>query len=131
MNHGAIMIQISHLISKTSMCSEIMQKSTKDRLKSEWKKTRFRGVFFLFLTGHSHRTLFLHSTLLIFYCFPCKHALEASFWPLRSCLTPFVASHVRAACFRTLSPVSQTRLKPSPRLKCKSELFQLKETCTD
>ncbi len=28
-------------------------------------------------------------------------------------------------------PVSQTRLKPSPGLKCKSELFQLKETCTD
>ncbi len=28
-------------------------------------------------------------------------------------------------------PVSQTRLKPSPRLKRKSELFQLKETCTD
>ncbi len=28
-------------------------------------------------------------------------------------------------------PVSQTRLKPSPRLKCKSELFQLKETCID
>ncbi len=30
-----------------------------------------------------------------------------------------------------LPPVSQTRLKTSPRLKCKSELFQLKETCTD
>ncbi len=28
-------------------------------------------------------------------------------------------------------PLRQTRLKPSPRLKCKSELFQLKETCTD
>ncbi len=28
-------------------------------------------------------------------------------------------------------PLSQTRLKPSPRLKCKSELFQMKETCTD
>ncbi len=28
-------------------------------------------------------------------------------------------------------PVSQTRLKPSPRLKSKSELFQLKETCSD
>ncbi len=27
--------------------------------------------------------------------------------------------------------VSQTRLKPSPRLKCKSELFQLKETHID
>ncbi len=27
--------------------------------------------------------------------------------------------------------VSQTRLKSSPRLKCKSELFQLKETCTE
>ncbi len=25
-----------------------------------------------------------------------------------------------------IPPVSQTRLKPSPRLKCKSELFQLK-----
>ncbi len=29
----------------------------------------------------------------------------------------------------TLTPVSQTRLKPGPRLKCKPELFQLKETC--
>uniref|UniRef100_A0A8C2K5Q9 UBC core domain-containing protein n=1 Tax=Cyprinus carpio TaxID=7962 RepID=A0A8C2K5Q9_CYPCA len=28
-------------------------------------------------------------------------------------------------------PVSQTRLQPRPRLKCKSELFQLKEICTD
>ncbi len=27
--------------------------------------------------------------------------------------------------------VSQTRLKPSPRLKCNSELFELKENCTD
>ncbi len=25
-----------------------------------------------------------------------------------------------------IPPVSQTRFKPSPRLKCKSELFQLK-----
>ncbi len=46
MNHGAIMIQISHLISKTSMCSEIMQKSKKDRLKSEWKKKQGFEVFF-------------------------------------------------------------------------------------
>ncbi len=30
-----------------------------------------------------------------------------------------------------LPPVSQTRLKPSPGLKCNSELFQLVETCTD
>uniref|UniRef100_A0A671PLW1 Collagen type IV alpha-3-binding protein-like n=1 Tax=Sinocyclocheilus anshuiensis TaxID=1608454 RepID=A0A671PLW1_9TELE len=29
--------------------------------------------------------------------------------------------------YRHSPPVSQTRLKPSPRLKCKSELFQLKE----
>uniref|UniRef100_A0A673MIT7 Ceramide transfer protein n=1 Tax=Sinocyclocheilus rhinocerous TaxID=307959 RepID=A0A673MIT7_9TELE len=29
--------------------------------------------------------------------------------------------------YRHSTPVSQTRLKPSPRLKCKSELFQLKE----
>ncbi len=28
-------------------------------------------------------------------------------------------------------PVSQTRLEPGPRLKCKSEPFQLKETCID
>ncbi len=33
--------------------------------------------------------------------------------------------------FKTYTPVSQTRLKPSPRLKCKSELFQLKRTYTD
>ncbi len=36
-------------------------------------------------------------------------------------------SHILVIC----PPVSQTRLMPSPRLKCKSELFQLKETCTD
>ncbi len=35
----------------------------------------------------------------------------------------------KAQTFKLLPPVSQTRLKPSPRLKCKSELFQLKETC--
>ncbi len=33
--------------------------------------------------------------------------------------------------FKDYPPASQTRLKPSPRLKCKSEPFQLKETCTD
>ncbi len=33
--------------------------------------------------------------------------------------------------FKHLPPVSQTRLKPSPRLKCNSELNQLKITCTD
>ncbi len=27
--------------------------------------------------------------------------------------------------------VSQTRLRPNHRLKCKSELFQFKETCTN
>ncbi len=34
----------------------------------------------------------------------------------------------RKQTVKLLPPVSQTRLKPSPRLKCKSELFQLKET---
>ncbi len=38
---------------------------------------------------------------------------------------------LRDLCFRHHPPVSQTRLKLIPRLKCKSELFQLKETCTD
>ncbi len=28
--------------------------------------------------------------------------------------------------FKRLTPVSHTKHKPSPRLKCKSELFQLK-----
>ncbi len=34
-------------------------------------------------------------------------------------------------CSYDLPPVSQSRFKSSPRLKCKSELFQLKGTCTD
>ncbi len=37
----------------------------------------------------------------------------------------------RKQTVKLLPLVSQTRFKTSPRLKCKSDLFQLKETCTD
>ncbi len=52
--------------------------------------------------------------------------LVMSFW-LKVC----IYSTVQPNTFGNIPPVSQTRFKPNPRLKCKSELFQLKETCTD
>ncbi len=55
-------------------------------------------------------------------CFGCGEASGDTNWVS-------MCKHSHASL--TFPRVSQARLKPSPRLKCKSELFQLKGNCTD
>ncbi len=64
----------------------------------------------------------------IFETGPLKRA-EVMKYKCTRCSLQCHESHATVKC--DLPPVSQTRLRPSPRLQCKSELFLLKETCTN